>query len=137
MDVLIAHTRTWDVFDEFSARIALHHAHLAHSLAKSSEALGYYTVAYALSEAGSFVDVAATLGRTELLIGLSAHSLTSPTHGNVENDVRSSLPANTNNEELLALGSRAVRLTKGMGGTLEAAGKVIQAATSTEILKAK
>ena len=137
MNILIAHTRTWDVFDEFSARIALHHAHLAHSLAKSPEALGYYTVASALSETGSFVDVAATLGRAELLIGLSAHSPASPTHGSVENDARSSLPANTNNEELLALGSRAVRLTKGMGGTLEAAGKVIQAATSAEILKAK
>jgi hypothetical protein len=133
MDVLIAHTRTWDVFDEFSARIALHHAHLAHSLANSSEALGYYTIASTLSEAGSFVDVAATLGRAELLIGLSV----SPTHGNVENDARPSLPANANNEELLALGYRAVRLAKGMGGTLEAAGKVIQGATSTEILKAK
>jgi len=137
MNVLIAHTRTWDVFDEFSARIALHHAHLAHSLAKSSEALGYYTVASTVSEAGSFVDVAATLGRAELLIGLSAQPQASSTHGSAENDTRSSLPANENNEELLALGSRAVRLAKGMGGTLEAAGKVIQGATSTEILKAK
>jgi len=137
MNVLIAHTRTWDVFDEFSARIALHHAHLAHSLAKSSEALGYYTVASTLSEAGSFVDVAATLGRAELLIGLSVQPQGSPTHGSVENDARPSPPANANNEELLALSSRAVRLTKGMGGTLEAAGKVIQGVTSTEILKAK
>jgi len=137
MNVLIAHTRTWRVFDEFSARIALHHAHLAHSLGKSAEASTYYTIASALSETGSFVDVAATLGRAELLIGLSVHSPASPTHGSGGSDERSPLPANTNNEEPLAFGSRAVRLTKGMGGTLEAAGKVIQAATSTEILKAK
>ncbi|KAF9651557.1 hypothetical protein BDM02DRAFT_3090718 [Thelephora ganbajun] len=137
IDVLIAHTRTWDVFDEFSARIALHHSHLAHSLGKSTEALTYYTIASALSEAGGFVDVAATLGHVELLIGLSGRSLVFPVHGSGENDTRSSLPANTNNEEFLAFSSRAVRLTKGMGSTLEAAGKVIQAATSTEILRAK
>ena len=137
MNALIAHTRSWDVFDGFSARIALHHAHLAHSLARSSEALAYYTVASTLSEAGSFVDVAATIGRAELSIGLSAHSPAHPTHGGMRHDTGSSFPTNANNEELLALGSRAVRLTKGMGGTLEAAGKVIQAATSTEILKAK
>lgn len=137
MNVLIAHTRTWDVFDEFSARITLHHAHLAHSLAKSHEALEYYTVASALSESGSFVDVTATLGRAELLIGLSAHSSAFPTHRNMENDSRPPPSTNMNDEGLIALGSRAAKLTKGMGGALEAAGKVIQAATSTEILKAK
>jgi len=137
MNVLIAHTRTWRVFDEFSARIVLHHAHLAHSLGKSAEASVYYAVASTLSETGSFVDVAATLGRAQLLIGLSVHPSASPTHGGGENDARSPLPANTNDEEPLAFGSRAFRLTKGMGGTLEAAGKVIQAATCTEILKAK
>jgi len=137
MSVLIAHIRAWDVFDEFGARITLHHAHLTHSLGKSTEALTHYTVASALSEVGGFVDVAATLGRAELLIGLSGHSPASPTYGSGKNDAGSSMPTNTNNEELLAFGSRAVRLTKGMGGTLEAAGKVIQAATSREILRAK
>ena len=137
MNILIAHTRTWDVFDKFSARIALHHAHLAHSLGKSTEASAYYIVASTLSEPGSFVNVAATLGRAGLLIGLSSLSPAYPTHGSGKNNARSPLPANTNNEELLAFGSRAARLTKGMGGTLEAAGKVIQATTSTEILKAK
>ena len=137
MDVLIAHTRTWDVFDEFSARIALHHAHLAHSLGKSTEALAHYTVASTLSEAGSYVDVAAVLGHAELLIGLSTYSPTLYTHTNWENDVNPSVPANVENERLLAFGARAVRLARGMGGTLEAAGKVIHAATSAEILRAK
>lgn len=137
MNILIAHARTWGVFDEFSARIALHKAHLAHSLAKSSEAFAHYNVASTLSETGSFVDVTATLGRAELLIGLSAHSPTSTTRRSVEINARSPLPINMSNEELSALGSRAARLTRGMGGTLEAAGKVIQATISMEILKAK
>lgn len=134
---LIAHTRTCDVFDEFSSRIVLHHAHLVHSLGKNSEAMAYYTVASALSDAGSFVDVAATLGRAELFIGLSAHSTASVEHKDGDGAATSSPSGVTNNEELLAFGSRAVRLTKGMGCTLEAAGSVIQAAASTEILRAK
>jgi len=125
------------VFDEFSARIALHHAHLAHSLGKSAEAFARYTVASTLSEAGGFVDVAATLGRAELLIGLSADPPVPLAHGSGESGARQSLLANMNYEGLLTFGSRAVKLTKGMGGTLEAAGKVIQAATSAEILRAK
>jgi hypothetical protein len=137
LNVLIAHTRTWGVFDEFSARIALHRAHLAHSLSKSTEASAYYIVASALSETSGFVNVAATLGRAELLIGLSAHPPTSPACGSGGSVTMLSLPASMDDEELLAFGSRAVKLTKGMGGTLEAAGKVIQAATSTEILRAK
>jgi hypothetical protein len=138
MDVLIAHTRTWDMFDEFGARIALHHAHLAHSLGKSTEALTHYIVASTLSATGCFVDVAATLGRAGLLIGLSILSPTppAPTHGGEKNNARSPL-GNMNDEEVKTFGSRATRLTKGMGGTLEAAGKVIQAATSAEILRAK
>jgi len=137
MNVVVAYTRTWSMFDEFSARIALHHAHLAHSLGKSAEAFARYTVASTLSDAGGFVDVAATLGRAELLIGLSANPLVLPTHGSSENGARQSLSTNMSYEGLLTFGSRAVRLTKGMGGTLEAAGKVIQAATSAEILRAK
>ena len=125
------------MFDEFSARIALHHAHLVHSLGKSTEALTRYTVASTLSEAGAFVDVAATLGRAELLIGLSASPPVPSTPGSGESGVGQYLLANIDYDGLLAFGSRAVRLTKGMGGTLEAAGKVIQAATSAEILRAK
>lgn len=124
------------MFDEFSARIALHHAHLAHSLGKSTKALAHYTVASTLSETGSFVDVAATIGHAGLLIGLSTHTPATPVPENGENDTRLSMPANTD-EGLLAFCSRAIRLTKGMGGTLEAAGKVVQAATSVEILRAK
>jgi hypothetical protein len=137
LDVLIAHTRTWGLFDEFSARIALHHAHLAHSLGKNTETSAYYTVASHLSEPSSFVDIAATLGRAQLFIGLSAHSPSSPVHGSGESVTRLPSPANMNEEEISAFASRAVRLTKGMGGTLEAAGKVIQAATCAEILRAK
>ena len=125
------------MFDEFSARVALHHAHLVHSLGKSSEALTRYTVASTLSEAGGFVDVAATLGRAELLIGLAATPPAPSTYGSGENGARQSLPATADYDGLVTFGSQAVRLTKGMGGTLEAAGKVIQAATSAEILRAK
>lgn len=133
---LIAHTRTWEVFDEFCARIALHHAHLTHSLGKGAEASTYYAAASSLSESSNFVDVAATLGRAGLLIGLSAHLPTSSLNGSRKTPTTTPLP-DPSNEEILAFGSRAVRLAKGMGGTLEAAGKVIQAATSTEILRAK
>lgn len=137
LDVLIAHTRTWNVFDEFSARISLHHAHLAHSLGKSTKALAYYAVASSLSEPSNFVNIAATLGRAQLSIGLLAHSSPPPLYGSQESPTTSSLPVYMYDEELLAFASGTVRLTKGMGGTLEAAGKVIQAATSTEILRAK
>ena len=123
------------MFDEFSARIALHRAHLAHSLGESAEAFAHYTVASALSDAGCFV-VAATLGRAEPLIGL-ANPPVPPTHGSGEIDASQFVPANVDYEGTLTFGSRAARLTKGMGGTLEAAGKVVQAATSTEILRAK
>lgn len=136
IDVLIAHTRTWGVFDEFAARIALHRGHLTHSLGKSTEALEHYTVASTLSEAGSFVDVAATLGRAGLFMGLSVNPPAPSTHEGGEGDARPFLPPNAN-EGPLAIGSQAAKLTKGMGGTLEAAGKVIQAATSAEILRAK
>lgn len=137
MDVLIAHTRTWDVFEEFSARIALHQAHLTHSLGKGTEALANYTAASTISEAGSFVNVAAILGHAGLLIGLSAHSPAPPVRVNGENDAKTSTPVNRDSDGVLAFGSRAIKLAKGMGGTLEAAGKVIQAATSAEILRAK
>ena len=125
------------MFDEFSARITLHLAHLAHSLGKSTEALARYTVASTLSEAGGFVDVAAVLGRAELLIGLFANPPAPSIHLIGENGARQTLPTDMKYEGLLIFGSRAVRLTKGMGGTLEAAGKVIQAAISAEILRAK
>lgn len=125
------------MFDEFSARIALHRAHLAHSLGKSTEASTYYAVTSALSEPSSFVDIAAALGRAQLFIGVLAHPPPPPAEGSRESARIPSLPLNMNSEELLAFASRTVRLAKGMGGTLEAAGKVIQAATCTEILRAK
>lgn len=106
-------------------------------MGKSAEASAYYAAASTLSKVSSFVDVAATLGRAGLFIGLSAHSPTSPAHGNGEAVPTPSITANVNSEELLAFGLGAVKLTKGMGGTLEAIGKIIQASTSAEILRAK
>lgn len=116
--LLISHIRMYNLFSAYSARITLHHAHLAHALNQSDRALQCYRVAAGLAEqygdGNDFVRVASRAGEVVLRIGMQM-----------------------NKEETARLGVDVVRDCKGMGGTLEAIGQVIQACLSTEILKAK
>ena len=117
MASLIAHTRSYDIFDAYSARITLHHAHLAHALGYTSRAADCYTVAAHLAEEGTFVNVSARIGSLALRIAEGECLRT---------DI-----------EWEAEVQKVVASCKGMGGTLEAIGYVLQACTASEILTAK
>ncbi|KAF9232042.1 hypothetical protein BU15DRAFT_81697 [Melanogaster broomeanus] len=79
---LIAHTRTYDFFPAYAARIALHHAHLAHAVGNTEHAGICYRVAAHLDGAGpvvsdvtlggGFIAAAARAGEALLRIGLAA-----------------------------------------------------------------
>ncbi|RDX44285.1 hypothetical protein OH76DRAFT_1359850 [Lentinus brumalis] len=138
LDVLIAHTRTYDIFPLFSARIALHHAHLAHALARPARALRCYRAAAHHSEPGSFVNVAARAGEIALCVGVRRRKATmgeawrqglSLTDDDWTEDDEA--------EDLEERGAEVIELCHGMGGTLEAIGQVLQACFTPEILKAK
>jgi hypothetical protein len=118
INILIAHTRTYDIFPNFSARITLHHAHLAHALGQTARALECYRVAAQLAEEGSFVCVAARAGEVAIAIGLRARE--------AELD-----------DETIAKGSEVAKSCRGMGSTLEAIGRIIESCLSKEIIKAK
>ena len=77
-----------------------------------------------IAEEGSFVQVAAQAGEACLRIGLTSVEGEGPEHPDV-------LPVSE--EE----GMRIARACRGMGGTLEAVGQVIDACISPEILKSK
>ncbi|THH27936.1 hypothetical protein EUX98_g6250 [Antrodiella citrinella] len=118
---LIAHTRTYGLFPHFSARITLHHAHLAHALARPSRADQCYVVAAGLAPAGTFVNVSARAGRVLLHLGWKR---------NADDDDEGE---GVDEEEM----KEVVRLCRGLGGTLEAVGRVVEACLSTEIMKSK
>ncbi|KAH8111978.1 hypothetical protein DFH11DRAFT_1512413 [Phellopilus nigrolimitatus] len=114
---LIAHTRTFGFFATYAARITLHHAHLAHALGDATRAAQCYAVAADLAQDGTFVNVSARASHLALRIACG------------EGD-RADLIWE---EEVAAV----VEACKGMGGTLEAIGHVLQACISPEILTAK
>ncbi|KAI0789374.1 hypothetical protein C8Q75DRAFT_157646 [Abortiporus biennis] len=76
MNLLIAHTRTYDMFSLFASRISLLHAHFAHALGQETRALECYRVASFLEQEGtkggnkSFVWVAAKAGEVGLRLGV-------------------------------------------------------------------
>ena len=112
---LIAHTRTYRIFPYFSARITLHHAHLAHALGQTTRALQCYDVAAKLSAPNSFVNTSARAGRILLKVGMD-----------------------TWDEEIEKTEMQyVVNACKGLGGTLEAVGHVVEACLSAEIMKSK
>lgn len=112
------------VFPQFAARITLHQAHLAHALSQDVRALECYRVAAALAEANSFVAIAARAGEMVLRIGQhSKHSGGSEPNEKAAVDVK----------EAMAVAQSC----RGMGGTLEAVGQVLEALVSPEILKSK
>ncbi|KAL5519652.1 hypothetical protein ACEPAH_1335 [Sanghuangporus vaninii] len=117
LNKLIAHTRNFNLFNAYAARITLHHAHLAHSLGDTARASQCYSVAAHLAAEGTFVNVSARAGGLALRI---AHGEGSRTDLEWEEEVKS-----------------VVEACQGMGGTLEAIGHVLQACLSNEILTAK
>ena len=114
---LIEHTRKYHLFNTYSARITLHHAHLAHSLGDIVRASKCYAVAAHLAAEGTFVNVSARAGGLALRIAQGE-------------DARTDLAWE-------AEVSSVVEACKGMGGTLEAIGHILQACLSSEILTAK
>ncbi|KAI1791986.1 hypothetical protein LXA43DRAFT_1181381 [Ganoderma leucocontextum] len=139
LDTLISHTRTYDIFPFFSARIALHHAHLAHALARPARALRCYHAAAQHSDPSSFVHVAARAGEAALCVGIHRrrHAL--------GDEWREGLSAADDNwpdgyedwEVVSARGREVLKACRGMGGTLEAIGQVLESCFTPEILKSK
>ncbi|OCB90971.1 hypothetical protein A7U60_g1779 [Sanghuangporus baumii] len=117
LNELIAHTRNFNLFNAYAARITLHHAHLAHSLGDTARASQCYSVAAHLAAEGTFVNVSARAGGLALRI---ANGEGSRTDLEWEEEVKSIVDA-----------------CRGMGGTLEAIGHILQACLSNEILTAK
>lgn len=98
----------------------MHHAHLAHALNKPQRALQCYEVTTRLADKGSFVALSAHAGLAVLRLGLSSAD------GAAETD------------KVDVKGAMGVaKACRGMGGTLEAVGQVIEALTSPEIIRAK
>ncbi|RPD54496.1 hypothetical protein L226DRAFT_539879 [Lentinus tigrinus ALCF2SS1-7] len=138
LDILIAHTRSYDIFHLFSARIALHHAHLAHALARPARALRCYRAAAHHSEPGSFVNVAARAGEIALCVGVQQRKATmGDTWRQGLSETDEEWTEGDDAEGLEARGSEVIKLCCGMGGTLEAIGQVLEACFTPEILKAK
>ena len=126
LNAAIAHTRTYNIFSTFAARISLHHAHLAHALMQTSRALDCYHVAAQLAESGSFVQLSAKAG--ELVLRLSLQ--------NAKENVEKLVPeANDTVDTKEAL--RFAKACRSMGGSLVAIGRIIEALLSPEILRAK
>ncbi|KIM82134.1 hypothetical protein PILCRDRAFT_469683 [Piloderma croceum F 1598] len=144
LNTLIAHTRTTNLFEAYSALITLHHAHLAHALGRTGRALECYRVAAFLARgaatlpagggegegardggeevvvAGEFVRVCARAGEVALKIGLAR------AEGGIDEETKEMGKA-------VALECRGV----GVDTTLQAIGRIIEACLSDEILKSK
>ncbi|KAF8837530.1 hypothetical protein BDN67DRAFT_972862 [Paxillus ammoniavirescens] len=138
---LIAHTRTHDIFDAYAARIALHHAHLAHALGDTERAGTCYRVAADLDGAcpvgssvmsgGGFIAAAARAGEALLRIGLTA--LYSPPPSSIP-------PADPRlDADTVALAKDAIaRCSASSSAPLPALGALISAALSrTHIIRSK
>ncbi|KAI8980607.1 hypothetical protein BD414DRAFT_464741 [Trametes punicea] len=138
LDNLVAHTRTYDIFPLFAARIALHHAHLAHALMKPARALRCYRAAAYHAQRGSFVHVAAMAGEAALCVGVQRRKACRGkawTRGLSESD-----EPWPDGEETGMHVERMMEISKmcrGMGGSLQAVANVLEACSTAEILKAK
>ena len=140
---LIAHVRTHKLWEAYSARVTLYHAHLAHALHKTDRALEYYRVAAHLAAkdersgrttvggengtvhagvaVGRFVRVAAQAGEVGLRIGM----------------VREHMGEQVVDDRFKKWGSDVAKECRTLGGTLEAVGRVIEACLTEEIVLAK
>ncbi|KAI0640309.1 hypothetical protein C8Q77DRAFT_1085911 [Trametes polyzona] len=138
LNIMIAHTRTYDIFPLFAARIALHHAHLAHALLKPARALRCYRAAAFHAERGSFVHAAALAGETALCVGMQRRKSRMGSawlEGLSESD--EPWPEDEDVDASVQRGMEVVKMCRGMGGSLEAVAQVLEACFTPEILKAK
>ncbi|CUA75580.1 hypothetical protein RSOLAG22IIIB_11850 [Rhizoctonia solani] len=69
---LVAHTRNFDLFDSFVARISLHYAHLAHARGQTDRARTCYEAAIRTSATGSFIHTSSSAGLIGLQMGIAA-----------------------------------------------------------------
>ncbi|KAI0066715.1 hypothetical protein BV25DRAFT_1849368 [Artomyces pyxidatus] len=116
--LLIAHTRSTNLFSLYAPRLTLHHAHLAHALGQPERAMTCYRIAAHLADEGGstaerdYVACAARAGEVGLRIGLYRAS------------------SATSDDEwagIVELGRAAADACRGMGGALEAVGEVLRA----------
>ena len=137
---MTAHTRTYGLFSFFSARITLHHAHLAHALGQTDRAVQCYRVSAYLSrkrDPGAptpaaddgvedrWVNVAARAGEFWVRLGVLR---------------RGKMNGSEGERELEALEQTADKLEAEcarLGVTLGAVGFLFKACLSTEFLAAK
>lgn len=133
--LLVAHTRNTALFPAYSARVTLHYAHLAHALGQTERARTCYRVAERVAKEGQgvadgWVEVAAAAGCMALEIGLARGGASCGKGKGKE-------LSDAETEELRTNGMVIVKACKGMGGTLEAVGRVLEASLVEEILGAK
>ncbi|CAL1693812.1 unnamed protein product [Somion occarium] len=131
---LIAHTRNYHIFPLFSARISLHHAHLAHALGNSARALQCYQVAMEHSEEGDFVHVAAQAGIISLDLAGYSNQLAAESRSSKTD--RKGKQREISIEPCVSVVT-FLRTCRGKGGTLDAIGHILEACFSSEMLKAK
>ena len=137
--MLIAHARTYGIFPLFSARIALHHAHLAQALLRPARALRCYRAAMHHTHSSDFVHVAARAGEVALRVGvLRRRALMGEAWREGLSEVDEEWPFGDDDQEEVELaGTEVVKMCRKMGGTMEAIAHILEACLSPEILKSK
>jgi hypothetical protein len=110
---LISFLRTHELFTSYSARISLHHGHLAHALGKSNRAVMCYQVAAHLAGNDTWIWAAARTGEIALHIGLGE------------------------GKDSVELPDELRRWCYDACGTLQGVAKVIEACLSKEITRSK
>ncbi|KAG2033018.1 hypothetical protein BDR03DRAFT_903113 [Suillus americanus] len=135
LNALLTLTHTHEIFHSYSARVTLHAAHLAHALGDTKRAGLCYRVARSVDDehnAGAgYVGAAACAGEALLRIGLRAQAQAYGENSNtVVNEDASSDNHDWLDTETHAVAVSAIQRCHGMGGTLEAVGKVVQAAVA-------
>ncbi|KJA19213.1 hypothetical protein HYPSUDRAFT_168399 [Hypholoma sublateritium FD-334 SS-4] len=140
---VIAHTRTYNLFTIYSARITLHQAHLAHSLGQADRALKCYQIAAFISrrqetddigqhsadneDSGCedyWVNVSARIGEIWLRVGLAGEETDEDSFERAMKPLRRK-------------GEKVAKECEGLGGTLRAVGAVLSAMLSKEFLVTK
>ena len=136
---MIAHTRTYGIFPLFCARIALHHAHLAHALARPARALRCYRAAAHHAEQSNPVHIAARAGEIALRVGVRRRkSLMGDAWREGLSEVDEEwLDEDEDDASLEQEGMAVTKMCRKMGGSLEAIAQILEACFSPEILKAK
>ncbi|KAJ3761926.1 hypothetical protein EV360DRAFT_36798 [Lentinula raphanica] len=142
LSVLIAHLRNANLFPSFSARVSLHHAHLAHAQGQTARASRCYQAAelFAEERGDDFVRVSARAGRVCLKIGLireKEKAVDDAMEVDEESATITEPVATEEWEDVRNLAEEVAEACRGMGGTMWSIGRVIEACLTEEILKSK